>query len=74
VRSALEEKTFKKESDPTYSRDLHKVQSNNHHGSSMVENVLHTRKDLQLVKGTVTAIKLKKTGKQVKVDKIGKAA
>jgi hypothetical protein len=40
----------------------------------MVDNVLHSRKDLQLVEGQVTAIKPKKTAKQVKVDKIGKAA
>jgi regulator of sigma D len=40
----------------------------------MVDNVLHTRKDLQLVKGQVTAIKPKKTAKQVKEDQIGKAA
>ena len=40
----------------------------------MVDGVLHSRKDLQLVKGQVTAIKPKKTAKQVKVDQIGKAA
>jgi len=74
VRLALKEKTFRKESDPTYSQDLHKVQINNHNGLYMVDNVLHSRKDLQLVKGQVTAIKPKKTAKQVKVDQIGKAA
>jgi hypothetical protein len=74
VRLALKEKTFRKESDPTYTQDLHKVQVNRHDGVYMVDGVLHSRKDLQLVKGQVTAIKPKKTAKQVKVDKIGKAA
>ena len=74
VRLALKEKTFRKESDPTYSQDLHKVQIDNHNGLYMVDNVLHSRKDLQLVKGQVTAIKPKKTAKQVKQDKVGKAA
>jgi hypothetical protein len=36
--------------------------------------VLHSRKDLQLVKGQVTGIKPKPSEKQVKADKIGKAA
>ena len=40
----------------------------------MVDGSLHSRKDLQLVKGQVTAIKPKKTAKQVKQDKVGKAA
>jgi hypothetical protein len=40
----------------------------------MVDGLLHSRKDLQLVKGQVTAIKPKKTAKQVKQDKVGKAA
>jgi hypothetical protein len=66
VRLALKEKTSRKESDPTYHHDLQKVQSNNHNGLYMVDNVLHTRKDLQLVKGQVTAIKPKNTAKQVK--------
>jgi hypothetical protein len=74
VRLALKEKTFRKESDPTYTQDLHKVQVNRHDGVYMVDGVLHSRKDLQLVKGQVTAIKPKKTAKQVKVDQIGKAA
>ena len=74
VRLALKEKTFRKESDPTYTQDLHKVQVNRHDGVYMVDGVLHSRKDLQLVKGQVTAIKPNKTAKQVKVDQIGKAA
>jgi hypothetical protein len=52
VRLALKEKTFRKESDPTYSQDLHKVQIDNHNGLYMVDNVLHSRKDLQLVKSS----------------------
>jgi hypothetical protein len=74
VRLALKEKTFRKESEPTCNQDLHKVQTNNHNGLYMVDGSLHSRKDLQLVKGTVTAIKPKKTAKQVKQDKVGKAA
>jgi hypothetical protein len=57
-----------------YSQDLHKVQSNNHNGLYIVDGSLRSRKDLHLVKGQVTAIKQRKTAKQVKVDKIGKAA
>jgi hypothetical protein len=48
VRLALKEKTFRKESDPTYSQDLHKVQINNHNGLYMVDNVLHSRKGLAI--------------------------
>jgi hypothetical protein len=40
----------------------------------MVDGSLHSRKDLQLVKGQLTAIKSKKTAKHVKIDKAGKAA
>ena len=73
VRLALKEKTFRKESDPTYSQELHKVESNNHNGLYMVDGQLKSRKDLQLIKGQVTATK-KKTAQQVKEDMIGKAA
>jgi hypothetical protein len=74
VRLALKEKTFRRESDPTYSQELHKVESNNHTGLYIVDGSLHSRKDLQLIKGQVTAIKKKTAAQQVKEVMIGKAA
>jgi len=73
VRLALKEKTFRKETDPTYGKELHQVEINNHNGLYMVDGILHTRKDLQLVKGQVIPTK-KKSAQQVREDKIGKTA
>lgn len=73
VRLALKEKTFRKESDPTYGKELHTVDKNNHNGLYMVDGRLHTRKDLQLVKGSVIPAK-QPTAQQKQADKVGKAA
>lgn len=73
VRLQLKEKSFRKESDPTYTKDLYTVQANRHNGLYIVDGDLHTRKDLQLVKGTVIPAK-QKTAQQIKEDRIGKAA
>ncbi len=53
VRLALKEKTFRKESDPTYAKELHNVEINNHNGVYIVNGVPHSRKGLQLVRGVV---------------------
>jgi hypothetical protein len=73
VRLQLKEKTFRKESDPTYGTELHQVEINNHNGVYIVDGVPHSRKDLQLVRGAVIPSK-KPTAAQIKADKIGKAA
>ena len=73
VRLALKEKTFRKETDPTYGKELHQVEINNHNGLYMVDGILHSRKDLQLVRCAVIPSK-KPTAAQTKADKIGKAA
>ena len=73
VRLALKEKKFRKESDPTYSQDLNKVVSNNHNGLYIVDGKLHSRKDLQLVKGAVIQSP-QPTPQQKQRDKVGKAA
>ncbi len=69
----LIEKTFRKESDPTYSTELHQVDLNNHNGVYIADGVLHSRKKLQLVLGTVIPLKMP-TVAQIKANKIGKAA
>jgi hypothetical protein len=53
VRLALKEKTFRKESDPTYGKELHNVEINNHNGVYIVDGMPHSRKDLKLVRGAV---------------------
>jgi len=77
VRLALKEKKFRKESDPTYSQDLNTVVTNNHNGLYIVDGKLHTRKDLQLVKGAVIQSP-QPTAQQKQRDKVkdqvGKAA
>jgi hypothetical protein len=73
VRLALKQKTFRKETDPTYDAELHKVQKNNHDGTYVVEGKLHSRKDLQLVRGSVIPSK-KPTAAEKQKDKVGKAA
>jgi hypothetical protein len=73
VRLALKQKTFRKETDPTYDAELHKVEKNNHDGTYVVDGKLHSRKDLQVVRGAVIPSK-KPTAAQIKADKIGKAA
>jgi hypothetical protein len=70
----LKEKTFRKESDPTYGTNLHQVELNNHDGVYIVDGVPHSRKDLQLVRGGVVIPSKKLTAVQIKADKIGKAA
>ncbi len=72
MRLALKEKTFRKESDPTYGKELHNVESDHHDGAYIIDSVPHSRKDLQLVRGTVIPSK-KPTAKEIKEDKIGKA-
>jgi hypothetical protein len=74
VRLQLKEKTFRKESDPTYGTELHQVELNNHNGVYIVDGVPHSRKDLQLVRGGVVIPSKKPTAAQIKADKIGKAA
>ena len=74
VRLQLKEKTFRKESDPTYGTELHQVELNNHDGVYIVDGVPHSRKDLQLVRGGVVIPSKKPTAVQIKADKIGKAA
>ncbi len=39
MRLQLKEKTFRKESDPTYSTELHQVELNNHNGVYIVDGV-----------------------------------
>ena len=73
VRLALKQKTFRKETDPTYDAELHKVEKNNHDGTYVVDGKLHSRKDLQVVRGTVIPSK-KPTAAQKQKDKVGKAA
>ncbi len=55
MRLQLKEKTFRKESDPTYGTELHKVEINNHNGVYIVDGVPHSssRKDLLLARGAV---------------------
>ena len=74
VRLQLKEKTFRKESDPTFGTELHQVELNNHDGVYIVDGVPHSRKDLQLVRGRVVIPKKKLTAVHLKADKIGKAA
>jgi hypothetical protein len=74
VRLQLKEKTFRKESDPRYGTELHQVELNNNDGVYIVDGVPHSRKDLQLVRGGVVIPSKKPTAKQIKEDKIGKAA
>ncbi len=50
MRLALKEKTFRKESDPTYGKEILYVEINNHNGIYIVDGMPHSRKDLQLVK------------------------
>jgi hypothetical protein len=50
VRLALKEKTFRKESDPTYGIEIHNVEVNNHNGIYIVDGMPYSRKDLQLVR------------------------
>ncbi len=57
VRLALKEKIFRKESDPTYGKELHNVDINIHNGVYIVNGVPHSRKDLQLVRGAVIPLK-----------------
>ncbi len=46
MRLPLKEKTFIKESDPTYGKELHNVENNNNHnGVYIVDGVPHSRKD-----------------------------
>jgi len=73
VRLQLKEKTFRKESDPTYGTKLHQVEINNHNGVYIVDGVPHSRKDLHLVRGAVIPSK-KPSAAQIKADKVGKAA
>jgi len=47
VRLQLKEKTFRKESDPTYGTELHQVELNNNDGVYIVDGEPHSRKDLQ---------------------------
>ena len=61
VRLALKQRTFRKETDPTYDSELHKVEKNNHDGTYIVEGKLHSRKDLQVVRGAVIPSKKPKT-------------
>jgi hypothetical protein len=61
----LKEKTFGKESDPTYGTRITP--------SRDVDGVPHFRKDLQLVRGAVIPSK-KPNAAQIKADKVGKAA
>ncbi len=61
------------ETDPTYDAELHKVEKNNHDGTYVVDGKLHSRKDLQVVRGTVIPSK-KPTAAQKQKDKVGKAA
>ncbi len=74
VRLQLKEKTFRKESDPTFGIELHQVELNNHDGVYIVDGVPHSRKDLQLVRGGVVIPSKKPTAALIKADKIGKAA
>ena len=74
VRLQLKEKTFRKESDPTYGTELHQVELNKHDGVYIVDGVPHSRKDLQLVRGGVVIPSKKPTAALIKADKIGKAA
>ena len=77
VRLALKEKKFRKESDPTYSHDLNTVVTNEHNGLYIVDGKLHTRKDLQLVKGAVIQSPQptpQQKQKQKVKDQVGKAA
>ena len=53
--------------------ELNTVESNEHNGLYMVDGRLRTRKDLQLVKGSVIPAR-KTTEAQKKKDKIGKTA
>ncbi len=45
MRLPLKGKTFIKESDPTYGKELHNVEINNHNGVFIVDGVPHSRKD-----------------------------
>jgi hypothetical protein len=74
VRLQLKEKTFRKESDPTFGTELHQVELNNHDGVYIVDGVPHSRKDLQLVRGGVVIPSKKPSAALIKADKIGKAA
>ena len=74
VRLALKEKTFRKETDPTYGKELHQVEINNHNGLYIVDGTPHSRKDLQLVRGGAVIPSKKPTAAQIKADKVGKAA
>ncbi len=49
----MKEKTFRKESDPTYGKEIHNVEIINHKGIYIVDGMPHSRKDLQLVRGAV---------------------
>ncbi len=69
----MKQKTFRKETDSTYDAELHKVGKNNHDGTYVVDGKLHSRKDLQVVRGTVIPSK-KPTAAEKQKDKVGKAA
>ncbi len=66
VRLALKQKTFRKETDPTYDTELHKVEKNNHDGTYVVDGKLHSRKDLQVVRGAVIPSKSQRRQKSRK--------
>ena len=57
VRLASKQMTFRKETDPTFDSELHKIESNNHDGTYMVDGKLHSRNDLQVVHCTVVHLK-----------------
>ena len=69
----MKQKTFRKETDPTYDTEIHKVEKNNHDGTYVVDGKLHSRKDLQVVRGAVIPSK-KPTAAEKQKDKVGKAA
>ena len=73
IRLALKQRTFRKETDPTYDSEIHKVEINNHDGMYIVEGKMHSRNDLQVVRGNVIPSK-KPTAEQKQKDKVGKAA
>ncbi len=53
MRLALKEKAFRKESDPTYGKELYNVEINHHNDVYIVDGVPHSRKYLQSVRGGV---------------------
>ena len=53
VTLALKEKTFRKESDTTYGKEIHNVEIDDHNGVYIVDGVPHSRKDLPSVRGAV---------------------